>query len=56
MYGLLEVTPEEKLARAISKIYGKNVTAEVQEVKTKELDNATIEEAYEYVFVYKRYE
>ena len=46
MYGLLEVTPEEKLARAISKIYGKNVTAEVQEVKTKELDNATIEEAY----------
>ena len=46
MHGLLEVTAEEKLSRAISKIYGKNVTTEISEVKNKELDLATIEEAY----------
>ncbi len=46
MHGLLEVTAEEKLARAINKIYGKNVTTEVSDIKNKELDLATIEEAY----------
>ena len=46
MHGLLEVTAEEKLSRAISKIYGKDVTTEVSEIKNKELDLATIEEAY----------
>lgn len=47
MNGLLEVTVEEKLSRAISAIYGKSVTVEEQEITNKEIDTtATIEDAY----------
>lgn len=46
MNGLLEVTPEEKRDRAISKIYG--TTVSVEEVATTGFndDSATIDEAY----------
>lgn len=48
MYGLLEVTPEEKFARAVQKIYGKSVktqTVELDGTKTS-FDYADISEAY----------
>lgn len=46
MNGLLEVTDEERLARAISSIYGKNVTVQEQVITTADVDSATIKEAY----------
>ena len=45
MNGLLAVTPEEKFQRAISKIYGKNVSTTPVAVADYN-SNATIEEAY----------
>lgn len=45
MNSLLKVTDEEKFARAISKIYGKNVSTEAVAVADYN-DNATINEAY----------
>lgn len=46
MNGLLEVTDEERLSRAISKIYGQNVTTEQVEIKNGAVDEANILEAY----------
>ncbi|MBD5584456.1 MAG: hypothetical protein HDQ88_05190 [Clostridia bacterium] len=45
MNGLLEVTPEERLQRAINKIYGQSVGYKAVAVANYN-DNATIEEAY----------
>lgn len=46
MNGLLSVSDEERLSRAISKIYGKEVTVEEQPITTADVDNAIIKEAY----------
>ena len=45
---LFEVSDEERLARAISKIYGSNVTATdaVEDGMTLEFDNGTVNQAY----------
>ncbi len=46
MYGFLEVTDEERLSRAISKIYGKNVDTEQVQVEENEIDTADILEVH----------
>ena len=48
MYGLLEVTDEERFQRAISKIYGKNVTTEEVDISEKNtsLSLASIDSLY----------
>lgn len=48
MYGLLEVSDEERFARAMKKIYGSEVATEAIDLSTEktEYDYATIKEAY----------
>ena len=46
MNALLEVTPEEKRDRAISKIYGTTVSVEDVAINGYKDDSATIDEAY----------
>lgn len=45
-YGFLEVTDEERLSRALSKIYGEKVTVTTQPIGDYQNDNSTIVEAY----------
>ncbi|MDE6441285.1 MAG: hypothetical protein K2L12_00850 [Clostridia bacterium] len=45
-YGFLEVTDEERLSRALSKIYGEKVAVDVLPTEGYENENATIVEAY----------